>query len=467
MDREYTITFRYEEFNQLKQHLFPGDKKEAVAFALCSIAQGVDKTRLLVREIISLPKSAYIKRTPQEVLWETSTLIPVLGRLEKENICLIKCHSHPDGIAEFSAVDDKSDKSLLPSFYEWNPVGPHASLVMCEDNVSARIVLDDGSFKPVNCIQIIGERLSWYRNGVTKKVEPEQQRLVQAFGEGTYSALSNLRVAVIGASGIGSLVNESLMRTGVGEIVTVDPDHVDFVNLNRILYSTKKDAQNKVNKTSLLRMSVATTGLDTKITELPYDLKTPDVIKHIAGCDLIMGCVDNREARQILCRIAAFYLLPYIDAGVAIRAESKGEIESISAAIHYIQPGQSFLSRRIFDIEALRSDAMQRANPDHFKEQLNLGYVSGVDVERPAVMPLNMIAAGYSVMELLARIHGYRGDIEDEKCAAETLISVDIGYIKQRPDTALCTSLARYIGLGDVVPLLGMPVLSMQEEDAA
>ena len=37
-------------------------------------------------------------------------------------------------------------------------------------------------------------------------------------------------------------------------------------------------------------------------------------------------------------------------------------------------------------------------------------HVTGVNVERPAVMPLNMIAAGYALMELLDRIHGFRID---------------------------------------------------------
>jgi len=467
MCEKYSIRIRADDFTYLKGLLFPGDNKEAVAFAICSVARGVERTRLLVREIISLPQSDYLKRSELQVAWTTKSLIPVLARLEKENLCLIKCHSHPSGRAEFSSVDDISDRSFLPNCYQWNPQGVHASLVMTEDNITARVVFEDGSFKHADTIQIVGERVAWYRKGKIFKPSPEQQRLIQAFGEGTYRTLRNLRIAVVGASGIGSLVNEALMRTGVGEIVTVDPDHIDFVNLNRVLHSTKRDAKNKTTKTNLLARSVASAGFETKITELPFDLQTPEVIRHIAGCDLIMGCVDNREARQLLCRIAAFYLLPYIDAGVAIRAEASGKIESISTGIHYIQPGQSFLSRGVFDTEALRSEALQRIDPNHFDEQLKQGYVLGVDVERPAVMPLNMIAAGYAVMELLARIHGIRIEQEDDMRAAETLISIDVGYIQQRPDLNPCPGLSRYIGLGDVVPLLAMPVLNVDEEDAA
>mgnify|MGYP000002811649 CR=1 FL=1 len=464
----YSVTFRADDFEKLRKLLFPGDGRESVAFALCSVASGPDCTRLLVREIISLPDSAYLGRGSDEVAWSTRPLIPLLGRIESEGLSLLKCHSHPGGLTVFSSLDDESDRGLLSACYQWSPSGIHGSLVLSDLDAAARIVTESGQFLPVGVVNVVGDRLRSFRPSQLEEAvsAPEQRRLVQAFGGGTYRALKGLRIAVVGASGIGSLVAEALQRTGVGELLIVDDDRVEVVNLNRILHATQGDASARVHKTRIVGRSALEMGLGTRVMEFPAKLQDPNVIQAIAGCDLIMGCVDNREARHLLCRIAAFYLLPYIDAGVAIRAEANGEIGSITAGIHYLQPGQSFISRGVFDLEALRADSLQRNDPEHYAEQRKQGYVSGVEVERPAVMPLNMIAAGFSVMELLARIHGYREGLEEDQRAADTLISVDMGFIRQQPDQNLCLGLSRYLGHGDTNPLLGMPALSLREDVA-
>jgi len=76
----------------------------------------------------------------------------------------------------------------------------------------------------------------------------------------------------------------------------------------------------------------------------------------------------------------------------------------------------------------------------------------------------NMFAAGYAVMELLARIHGYQ---EENPPHSETLISVDMGLIGRRPDPGLCPSLQQHLGRGDCEPMLGLPALSRLRRDVA
>ena len=461
---DYALTIRTVDHQRLQQLLYPGDGKEAVAFALCGVARISDRTRLLVHEIIELPQTAFCARSEDCVDWKTRALLPALVRLEHEGLVLLKCHSHPRGRPVFSDLDDQSDRQLLGACYQWNNEGPHASLVMTESTMAARVVLENGDFQEIRSIQMVGDRLTWVRTRPDDDYSPEQRRLIQAFGEGTYGQLRHLRVAVIGASGTGSLVIEALARTGVGHILVVDPDTIETVNLNRVLHASTDDALQQTPKTSVARRSLESMGIGTAVTEIKGSLHDPYVVKAVAGCDLIYGCVDNREARQLLCRISAFYLLPYFDVGVAIHAAEDGEIENISAGIHYLLPGQSFLQRGVFGQEALRAEAMLRTDPKHYAEQRQNRYVLGVEVERPAVMPLNMIAAGYAVMELLARIHGFR---EDDSAAAETLIAVDMGLIRRRPDPGLCPSLERHLGCGDCDPLLGSPALSRKPREVA
>lgn len=461
---DYSLTMRKADLQHLQELLFPVDGMEAVAFVLCGTARWEDRTRLLVHEIIELPASAYIARSEEHVDWETRALLPALARLENEGLVLLKCHSHPGGRPFFSKVDDLSDRQLLRACYQWNPQGPHASLVMTEDAMTGRVVLENGHFRGIDTIQVIGDRIQWTRPESVIDFRPEQRRLIQAFGEGTYRQLRHLRVAVIGASGTGSLVIEALARTGVGHIVVVDPDVIETVNLNRVLHAIADDVRQQTPKVTVARRSIEAMGLEITVTEIRGSLHDPEVVRAVAGCDLVYGCVDNREARQLLCRIAAYYLLPYIDVGVAIHAAGNGDIQNISASIHYLQPGESFLRRGVFDQEALRAEAIKRTDPAHYAEQRRNRYVLGIEVERPAVMPLNMFAAGYAVMELLARIHGYQ---EENPPHSETLISVDLGLIRRRPDPGLCPSLQQHLGRGDCEPILGLPALSRLRRDVA
>ncbi|MCG8043802.1 MAG: ThiF family adenylyltransferase [Candidatus Thiodiazotropha endolucinida] len=417
---------------------------------------------LLVQEVISLPGSGYRSRSGLHVTWSTEVLLPLLGRLAEEKLCLIKCHSHPGGVAAFSELDDQSDRSLLPHCYGWHPDGLHGSLVLTETLAAARIVHPGGFFEPIDAIWSIGD--SW--EDLTEKLaissDPAQQRLRQAFGDGTYAALKQLRVGVVGASGTGSLVIEALARTGVGELILVDPETVEDVNLNRVLHSTPDHVQANVSKVDLSAGAVASMQFGTVVTTLNQSLHDPGVISSLAGCDVLLGCVDNREARQLLCRLSAFYLLPYLDTGVAIHATETGEIQSVTAAVNYFRPGQSFLSRGIFDGEALRAESLARSDPDHHAALADAGYVRGARVDRPAVMPLNMIAAGWMVMELLERLHAYR-DPEQRRYLAETFVSLDMGFARGREDDALCPALEPIIGRGDVTPPLGLPALSLTE----
>ena len=61
-------------------------------------------------------------------------------------------------------------------------------------------------------------------------------------GTKTMDALAAARVAVIGLGGVGSWCAESLVRTGVGELMLVDSDRVSITNVNRQLMATAKTA---------------------------------------------------------------------------------------------------------------------------------------------------------------------------------------------------------------------------------
>lgn len=456
--KQVTLIMCDDQKAQLMASLFKDDGNEAVAFLLCGTTVYKGQQKLLVHQVIDVPDTAYKHRTIDEVRWDTAFLIPYLDKLEVSGFSLVKCHSHTQGIAVFSPIDDTSDQAFLPSCYQWNPNGLHASVVFTETSATGRVVTEEGDFLPISEIISVGETIRWLNKSTLEQITEAQTRFVQAFGQKTYTAMSKLRVAVIGASGTGSLSIEALARTGVGEIYIFDPEIVEGLNLNRVLHATQSDADNNRYKATIAAENIKNIGLSTRVVEFKSQIQHPDMIRAIASCHVVIGAVDNRETRQLLTRLSAYYLMPYIDMGVAIRASSEtGLIKSISAGIHYIQPGQSFIMRNIFNYEQLREESLARTDPGEYEALVKQKYIKGITTNNPAVMPLNMIAAGMAVMVLIDRIHGIRTDPE---YTAESLLIWDHGVFSQKQDPGKDEGLLKCLGLGDTDPILGMPAIS-------
>ncbi|WP_236952133.1 HesA/MoeB/ThiF family protein [Mesorhizobium loti] len=447
------------------QHLFPSDRCEAVALLLCGRRAGQSRHRLMVQKVVTIPYDQCSVRLPDRVTWSTAKLEPLLNEAAQRDLAVVKIHGH-FGYDQFSSVDDASDKELFPSIYSWTDGGPHGSAILMDDGrIFGRVVDDAGHFEPFSHVNVVGDDLSfWYSDGETC-VETFGKRVAQAFGAGTYSRLRRLRIAVVGCSGTGSPVVEQLARNCVGGLVLVDPDHVEDKNLNRILNSTMADAAAARPKVDVLAEAIRSIGLGTEVETYCADLFHPDVVRAIAGCDIVFGCMDSIDGRHLLNKLATFYLLPYFDLGVKLEADGQGSVDQVCGTVHYLQPGgSSLLSRNVYTMEQVRAAGLFRTDRAAYQAQLAQGYIRGVAEDRPAVIQLNMLIASLAVNELLARLHPYR--IDPNSDYAIHRISLSHGIFEHLEDGSPCLALERHIGRGDVTPLLDWAELSEQREAA-
>ena len=241
------------------------------------------------------------------------------------------------------------------------------------------------------------------------------ERHSQLFGPGTTTLLGRLRIAVVGCSGTGSPVIEQLVRLGVGELVLVDPDHVEERNLNRILGATAEDASQERLKVDVIEQHIYRIGLGTQVHKFAASLEDHAAMRAVAASDLVIGCMDGFSGRHMLARLARYYLLPYIDVGVKLEALEDGTINQVAGSVHYLQPtGLDFIDRGVFSLEALEAEDLLRTDPDEYRERHAQGYVQGVQVDRPAVISVNMHFASLAVNEVLARLHPFRMDNNEE-----------------------------------------------------
>ncbi len=284
------------------------------------------------------------------------------------------------------------------------------------------------------------------------------RRHAQLFGEQTTKLLRKLTVGVVGCSGTGGFVIEMLARLGVEELVLVDPDRVEHKNLNRIVGTTAADAIDGKLKVDVLAEHVARVGLGTKVRVVAGELASVAAVEALATCDVVFGCMDSHDGRRTLNRLACFYVLPYFDCGVAVKSDGVGGIDELSVASHYVQPGRStLLGRRAIRQQRADAEVMARRDPAQHRQLHAEKYIEGVEVDSPAVISINALAASLVVNEFLARVHPFR--LAANAHHATVRLNVAGMYLDVEPEGDE-DPLRRSLGRGSVEPLLDMPDLA-------
>ena len=465
-----TLALSGDQHEHLKSFLFPGDGKEAVAILLCGRRAGDRRHRLVVREIHGIPYEDCSERTPMRVTWPPDYIAPVLERAAEEGLSVVKVHSHPAGYAAFSLTDDKGDATLLPMIRGWVEADvPHGSAIMLPNGqMFGRVLNASGGFDTIDCISVAGDDLHfWYADAGSVELPSFVASHAQAFDDGTIERFRRLSFAVVGASGTGSPTIEQLMRLGAALIVSVDDDHMEERNINRILNSTMEDVKQGRAKVDVLADAVERTGLGTQVIRVKKNLWDPDVVRQVAQCDVIFGCMDTVDGRYLLNAIASYYSIPYFDIGVRLDAvkspSGKARIREVCGTVNYLRPGRSTLvSRGLFSMSDVAAAGLRRNDPDAHDRQVEDGYIKGVPAHRPAVISVNMFASGLAVNELLARLHPFREEPNSEYAAVTfSLASMEFFY---DPEEGICDILGGKVGFGDTTPLLGLIELATRRK---
>lgn len=460
-----TLTLTEDQQVELRQHLFPGDGFEAVAFLACGRAAGTDRHRLVVRYLHLIPHAA-CERSRDRITWNAETIVPLIEQAEIDGLSLVKVHSHPQGFPTFSEMDDASDAELLPTIRSWVEADvPHGSAIMLPDGkVFGRYLWRGDAMMPFDHVNIAGPdlRFWWHDDGAASDDPAFAASQDQAFGEGTTRRMKKLKFGVIGASGTGSPTIEQLVRLGAGHVVNVDDDHVEDRNLNRITFATAQHAENNVLKVYAAEEDIHRKGLGTNVTSIGKNVSAPEALRELSTCDIIFGCVDSQYGRLIMSLLSSYYLLPYFDLGILLDAEQegseRGRIKDILGTVHYMVPGRSsLLSRGVISLADVAAERLHERDPDAAKQQVEDKYIKGMQVRRPAVISVNMFASALAVNDLLARLHPYRKRPNSEVASIE----FSLGEMRLTADEELddCLVTRRTVGFGDTKVWLGLPEL--------
>ncbi|MFI5159445.1 MAG: ThiF family adenylyltransferase [Sphingobacteriales bacterium] len=124
------------------------------------------------------------------------------------------------------------------------------------------------------------------------------QIALPGFGEAAQQLLTEARVLVVGAGGLGCPALQYLAAAGVGTLGIADYDIVSIGNLHRqVLFSpADKDFKKAMIATKRLQRQ----NLDIKVVTHDIRVTAVNVMGLISGYDVIVDCTDNFETRYIL-----------------------------------------------------------------------------------------------------------------------------------------------------------------------
>ena len=138
----------------------------------------------------------------------------------------------------------------------------------------------------------------------------------------------NATVMVVGAGALGNEVLKNLALMGIGNLLIVDFDTIEDSNLSRSVLFRESD--NGRNKAEVAAEAVKTLNPDVNVKawhgDINYEMGL-GVFRHV---DVVIGCLDNREARLSINRFSWAVDKPWVD----------GAIQELMGIVRVFWPGQ-------------------------------------------------------------------------------------------------------------------------------
>lgn len=109
--------------------------------------------------------------------------------------------------------------------------------------------------------------------------------------------LSQARITIAGAGGLGSNIAIALARSGVGHLTLIDFDSVELSNLNRQQF---KVSQLGMPKVMALKQNLLEFNPFVKIETQQIEIKETNIAELFADCDIACEAFDNPAAKAML-----------------------------------------------------------------------------------------------------------------------------------------------------------------------
>ena len=328
--------------DRLMAHLFPGDHDEHGAVLYAGVAVCGSALRLAVQHV----ECAEFGRDYTAGKFGYRALNPTfihrqIVRCRDLRLAYLAVHNHhSDRHVGFSRIDIESHERGYPALRDIGRGVPVGALVFGRRSVAADIWLPDGTRRVLGTYRVIGPTIKRFYSSprAASDFTPSHDRQVRMFGTAGQALLRTSKVAVVGLGGVGSLVAEYLTRLGVGHLVLIDPDRIECTNLSRVVGATASDVETGQFKTQIAVRHAREVTNDAVLDAIPEDVAKSSIAEVLRDCDFIFLAADSMRARLLVNALTHQYLIPAIQIGAKIRANTSGSLEDAMSAVRHLRP---------------------------------------------------------------------------------------------------------------------------------
>ena len=221
--------------------------------------------------------------------------------------------------------------------------------------------------------------------------EDDRYSRLKLIGWWEQKKIANAKILVVGAGALGNEVLKNLCLLGMGTIYIIDFDEVQESNLTRsVLFRSRHEGQPKA---TVITEMASDLNPDCTLIPIQGDVLTDIGIGLIREMDVVIGCLDNREARLWVNRLCWKANTPWIDGG----------IQEINGVTKVFVPGDGPCYECGMTENDYRLISLRYSCPLLRQEDIQQGKV-------PTAPTIASIIGGMQVQEALKLIHGLPTD---------------------------------------------------------
>ena len=407
----WSLSLRLRDWQTLNAHLFQDDDEHG-AVVLAEQVQGPRGPRLLARRVL-LAKDG-IDYVPGKHGYRALTATFVRDCIDlaasAEQVYLA-VHNHDGrGRVSFSRTDLASHERGYPALRQitGQTVG---AVVLAQGAAAGDLWVPDGSRVELAELVVAGNNLTRLRPHPSKHtpVDGHYDRQARLFGEAGQAVLTDMRVAVVGLGGAGSLIVEFLSRLGVRQLTLIDHDLVSEHNLPRLVAAERDDVGRP--KTEIAARNARRSNPQIQLDLHQTAVQDSAARTALTQCDWIFLAADTHAARHWVNQTVEQHLIPGTQVGVKVSVDGDGQVGTVHTASRPLVPGEGCLwCNGLINPTELAIDMAP------VEQQRAARYVE--DVPAPSVIALNAVAASEAVNHFMlaaTQLH------EDDSDTAYTL----------------------------------------------
>lgn len=357
-DVEFSVAMTADLNLVLVEHLDKGLDQEDLTFAFWKPSRGASRYTAVLQGVL-LPEIG------ERILQGNVAFTPGYLRRALDSVpegCgLALLHSHPSpGWQDMSSDDVIAERDRMGGAVASLTGFPVLGLTWGTDGAwSARFWLRQSRNLYIrrwaSTVRVVGAQLKITFHPLLKPKPhelPTQRATVSVWGEIAQSQLVRCSVGVVGLGSVGSILAESLGRTGIQNLTLIDHDLIEERNLDRTLGAQAEDVSKGLAKVSIVERQLegSHTSTSFKVTSVAKSLLSTEGFEAALDCDVLMSCVDRPFPRHLLNVISKAHLIPIVDGGIIARVNKDGLPLHIDWRIHTVGPS----NRCLYCLGALR-----------------------------------------------------------------------------------------------------------------